>query len=80
MSTIKIKIQLFSILRDSLPPEAKGKCDLMISRGSDLNVLLNKLEIKRTVIISVNGNHISDRSYLLQHADEIKIFSSLNGG
>ncbi len=80
MSTINIKIQLYSILRDSLPPEAKGKCDLEIAQGSNLNDLLNDLEIKIKVIMSVNGNQNSDRSYKLQNGDEIKIFSSLGGG
>lgn len=37
MSTIKIKLQLFSILRDSLPPESNGKSDLEIAEGYDLN-------------------------------------------
>lgn len=80
MSLIKIRVQLYSILRDSLPPETKGLTGLVITQGSNLDDLLTDLDITKKVIISVNGNQILDRFYQFQNGDEVKIFSSISGG
>ena len=80
MNMIRINIQVFSILRDTLPPEIKEKRILQLADGADLNVLMDTLELKRKVSISVNGNHINDGTYRLHEDDEVKIFSSISGG
>lgn len=77
---MEIRLQLYSILREKLPPEANGKTNLHMEEGSTLADLLEQLSITRRVVISVNGDHESDRGRVLQEGDEVKIFSSISGG
>ena len=77
---LAIHLQLYSILREKLPEEAKGRADLQIEPGSTLSDLLGEFDITRRVVISVNGEHETDRTRELQDGDEIKIFSSISGG
>jgi sulfur carrier protein ThiS len=78
--TLEIHLQLYSILREVLPTEAKGRAVLQLYEGATLADLLDELGIERRVVISVNGAHESDKSRRLYHGDVIKIFSSVSGG
>ena len=77
---MEIKLQLYSILREKLPKEAKGRSVLHLDKGATLADILKELDIKRRVVISVNGAHETDFSRQLFHGDEVKIFSSISGG
>ena len=70
---LEIQLQLFSILREKLPPEKKGKTTLHLNEGTTVADLLRKLDINRRVAFSVNGNQESD-------GDAVKIFTSVGGG
>lgn len=78
--TLDINLQLYSILREKLPPEAKGRTVLNIEEGATLADLLDELDIKRRVVISLNEEHETDLSHQLHDGDEVKIFSSVSGG
>jgi len=75
-----IHVQLYSILREKLPPEARGKTVLQLEDGAILSDILEEFGISRRVVIGVNGEHETDRSRQLLDQDEIKIFSSVSGG
>lgn len=77
---IAIHLQLYSILREKLPEEAKGRVNLQMESGTTLSDLLDEFGITRRVVISVNGEHEADRSRKLRDGDEIKVFSSISGG
>lgn len=77
---IEIHLQLYSILREKLPPDAEGQAVLQMKDGASLQDLLDRLDITRKVVISVNEEHESDISRRLQDGDQIKIFSSISGG
>jgi molybdopterin converting factor small subunit len=77
---LKVQIQLYSILREKLPPEAKGRVVLQLSEGATLTDLLDELNIQGRVVISVNDDQESDMSRQLKAGDEVKIFSSISGG
>jgi sulfur carrier protein ThiS len=77
---IKIHLQLYSILREKLPPESKGRAVLKFNDGATLADLLKELDITRKVVISFNDEHESDLSRRLKDGDQIKIFSSISGG
>ena len=77
---IEIHLQLYSVLREKLPPEAEGQAVLQVKDGAILQDLLDRLDITRKVVISVNEEHESDVSRRLQDGDQIKIFSSISGG
>ena len=77
---LEIHLQLYSILREKLPSDAKGRVVLQLEEGTTLAGLLEELNIKRRVIISVNGVHITGETHLLRNGDSVKIFSSVSGG
>ena len=77
---MKIHLQLYSILREKLPAEAKGRAILDLGEGATLTDLLDELNIKRKVVISVNDLQETDKTRHLQDGDNIKIFSSISGG
>ena len=77
---MEIHLQLYSILREKLPPEANGRAVMQLDEGATLADLLAELDIKRRVVISVNEMHEPDNSRQLHDGDEVKIFSSVSGG
>ena len=80
MATLKVHIQLYSVLREKLPIDAKGRTEMEFADGATLQDLLTKLDIERKVVISVNGEQETDKSRLLNDGDKVKIFSSISGG
>jgi sulfur carrier protein ThiS len=76
----EISLQLYSVLREKLPPEAGGRAVWQVEEGATLADLLAELDISRRVVISVNGDHETDRSRELHNGDVIKLFSSISGG
>ncbi|RLD04771.1 MAG: hypothetical protein DRI65_10100 [Chloroflexota bacterium] len=77
---LEIHLQLFSILRDKLPPELKGRTVIQLTAGSTLKDLLIELDIYRRVAISVNDAQERDHSRTLKDGDKVKIFTSVGGG
>jgi sulfur carrier protein ThiS len=77
---LEIHIQLYSILREKLPPESKGRAMLDLKSGASLQDLLDELGITRKVVISVNNEQEMDTSRQLQNGDKVKMFSSISGG
>ena len=77
---LKVHVQLYSILREKLPPASKGRISLNLKEESDLGDVLKELGITSRVVISVNGEHVSEISYRLKNDDQVKIFSSVGGG
>jgi thiamine biosynthesis protein ThiS len=77
---LKINLQLYSILREHLPKENEGKAALHLANETTLADLLERLSIKRKVVISVNDIHETDFSRKLEDGDNVKIFSSVSGG
>jgi len=77
---LEIHIQLYSILREKLPPESKGQGVYHLKSGASLQDLLDELDITRKVVISVNNEQEMDTSRQLQNGDKVKLFSSISGG
>ena len=77
---MEVSLQLYSILREKLPPEAKGRAVIRMDIDATLADLLKELDITHRVVISVNDAHEAERSRQLQDGDEVKIFSSISGG
>ena len=77
---MEVNLQLYSILREKLPPEAKGRAVLKMDNDATLADLLKDLDITHRVVISVNDAHQAEMSRQLQDGDKIKIFSSISGG
>ena len=77
---MEIHLQLYSVLREKLPPESNGQAVLQMMEDASLSDLLGKLGITRKVVVSVNDAHEVDMSRRLQDGDKVKVFSSVSGG
>jgi len=77
---MEIKIQLYSILREKLPIDSRGRTILQMEDGATIADLLTELGIDRKVVISINGIHETEKSLQLNDGDNVKIFSSVSGG
>jgi len=75
-----IHLQLFSILREKLPRQARGEATLDLADGATVGDLLARLDIQHNVVLSVNDVHEPDRARVLADGDDVKIFSSVGGG
>ena len=73
-------MQLFSILRDKLPPELNGKTIMNLNEGATVKDLLDELKITRKVVISVNDVQETNLSRQLADGEKVMIFSSVGGG
>lgn len=51
-----------------------------LNEGAVLADILNKFDITRKVVITVNDEHVTDKSFQLQNGDRVKIFTSISGG
>ena len=77
---MEVNLQLYSILREKLPPESDGRAVIKMDNDVTLADLLKELDITHRVVISVNDTHEVDMSRQLQDGDEVKLFSSISGG
>ena len=77
---LDIHLQLYSILREKLPSDAKGRTVMQLDEDATLADLLNELGINLKVVISVNGDHEPDKSRQLRDGDHVRIFSAISGG
>ena len=91
---IQIHVQLFSILRDCLPPDAKGgKATISLPRRATVADLVMDLGIDRQLgytardvvakanwQVMVSGRFETDMGRVLQDGDEVRIFPPVSGG
>lgn len=80
---MKIHIRLHGILRDWLPPEARGQATWEFAEGAsvaDLLVVLDELGIRRRFNVARNGSTVNSESEPLEDGDEIDVFRSIAGG
>jgi molybdopterin converting factor small subunit len=80
IKTLTVQVQLYSILREKLPAEARGHTTLQLEVGATLTDIFKLFDIKRRVVTSVNGAHERDHSRTVKDGDEVKIFSAVSGG
>ena len=77
---LEIHLQLYSVLREKLPSDAKGRTVMQLDEGATIADLLDILGINLKVVISVNGDHEPDKSRQLRDGDHVRIFSAISGG
>ncbi|MFQ5616839.1 MAG: MoaD/ThiS family protein [Anaerolineales bacterium] len=77
---MQIDVHLHGILRDQLPPEAKGRARLGLGDGATVGDLLAHLGIKRRVVVALNDDHEPDETHVLQDGDEVSIYTIIGGG
>jgi len=67
-------------LVDFLPDSNRGKATLTLNNDSSIADLLNKLQIKRKVVVAVNGDEEKGLDHVLSEGDEVLIFTVISGG
>jgi molybdopterin converting factor small subunit len=77
---MKVMIILHSILREKLLPEAKGRSQLTLPRGSTIQDVISLLELPEPVLSSHNGVLNRDQTTLLKDGDELRFFRPGAGG
>jgi len=77
---MQVKAVLFSVFRDKLPRENRGRTTLELSEGSSIQDALVALDIQIFAIVSVNGKIEQDFTTILQNGDEIQVFRPIGGG
>ncbi len=91
---MKINVQLFSTLRECLPPATeRGRLMVDLPVGASLQVLFDRLGVERCLgsgktfagqidswQISVNGEFTRDLGRLLQEGDQVIVFPHMAGG
>ena len=77
---MKINLELMGPLVDFLPYADKGKATLTLNNDSTIADLLDKLQIKRKVVVAVNGDEEKGLEHVLSEDDEVLVFTVVSGG
>jgi sulfur carrier protein ThiS len=77
---VQIKVVLFSVFREKVPREQRGRTTVELPENSSLQDLLAKLEIHISATCSVNGQLEYDQTSQLKDGDEVQIFRPVGGG
>ena len=77
---MKINLELMGPLVDFLPYADKGKATLTLNNDSTIADLLDKLQIKRKVVVAVNGDEEKGLDHVLSEDDEVLVFTVVSGG
>ncbi len=75
-----IHLTLYSLLRDLLPKEARGRADLHFPPGSTLADLRARVGIPGPAVFTVNGQLERDETYPMQDGDRVSVFRPAGGG
>ena len=77
---MKINLELMGPLVDFLPDSDKGKATLTLNNDSSIADLLNKLQIKRKVVVAINGDEEKGLDHVLSEGDVVLVFTVVSGG
>jgi molybdopterin converting factor small subunit len=91
---MQVHVQLFSFLRDCLPPDAeKGQAIVTLSESATLSDLVTHLRIDQQLgceardvtvkagwQVMVSGQFELDMERILQDGDEVRVFPPIAGG
>ena len=77
---MKINLELMGPLVDFLPDSDKGKAAFTLKNDSTIANLLDKLKIKRKVVVAVNGDEEKGLDHVLRDGDEVLVFTVVSGG
>ena len=63
-----------------LPDSYTGKATMKLNNDSTIADMLNKLKIKRRVVVAVNGDEEKGLDHVLSDGDEVLVFTVISGG
>ena len=77
---MEINLELLGPLVDFLTDSDKGKTVMTLNNDSTIADMLNKLQIKRKVVVAVNGDEEKGLDHVLSDGDEVLVFTVISGG
>ena len=77
---MRIRVILYSYLRERLPSEANGHVELDLPDGSPVAAVFERLDLPRQVALAVNGMAQRDFGLVLRDGDEVRVFRQGAGG
>lgn len=77
---MRIRVILYSYLRERLPAEANGRVELNLPEDSPAAAVFDQLELPRQVAWAVNGVAQHDFNLRLHDGDEVRVFRQGAGG
>lgn len=77
---MRIRVILYSYLRERLPAEANGHVELDLPDGSPVAAVFERLDLPRQVAWAVNGMAQRDFGLMLRDGDEVRVFRQGAGG
>lgn len=77
---MRVKVVLYSYLREKLPTGANGRAELELPEGSPVAAVFERLELPVQVAWAVNGVAQRDTSLTLHDGDEVRVFRQGAGG
>ena len=77
---MKINLELMGPLVDFLPNSDRGKAVFNLTNDSTIADMLDKLKIKRKVVVAVNGDEEKGLDHVLSDGDEVLVFTVVSGG
>jgi len=75
-----ISITLHSVLREKLPPEAKGSTVLDLEEGARVKDVIARLDLPEHVFFAVNEQFERDPERVLHDGDGLRFFRAGAGG
>jgi sulfur carrier protein ThiS len=77
---MRVRVVLYSTLREKLPPEARGRAELALEDGSSVKRVMEQLDLPSSVAWALNGNLERDVDLRLKDGDELQFFRVGAGG
>ncbi len=77
---MRIRVILYSYLREKLPVDANGRVELDLPDGSAAGVIFEQLSLPRQVAWAVNGISQHNLHLILHDGDEVRVFRQGAGG
>lgn len=75
-----VRVALFGVFREKLPPQARGRTTIEFPEGSPLRAVLEHFNLPSNAACAVNGQLEPDRERMLQEGDEVQVFRPSGGG
>jgi thiamine biosynthesis protein ThiS len=77
---MQVDVHLYGILRDLLPPPARGRATVDLEAGASVADLLAQLGITRRVVVAVNDQPKVELAQMLKDGDRVVVYTMVGGG
>jgi molybdopterin converting factor small subunit len=79
-SNMKVKVILYSTLREKLPPENNGRIELTLFEGCTISYVVHQLDLSGIFLCAINGAIERDMRTPIHDSDELRFFRPGSGG